>query len=141
MKEDRPSEALLRAVFKRVVGQGAVGGAVVAIHAQLIGPVTPGLPQWVDEILTLALYVAIMVVVVPLAWVRGRRLFLPLISWVDEDREPTDDERRLLLQLPMRMVTWAARYWALLVLITAGVGLTSSVAPVRAAILNGAAVV
>lgn len=131
---------MIRRVFRRIVVQGAVGGALVVVYARMTAPVDPDVPRLQNELATLALYVAILSVLVPIARWRSLRLFAGDLAFIDEGRAPTEDERLRLLSLPGRTVRWAARYWVVVAIVTAA-GSSTGPEPGRSAFLNAVAVV
>lgn len=74
------------------------------------------------------------------AIIRARHVFAPAWSWLDRDGPATDDERRTLLKLPLRIALFPLRYWTMAGALT-GIGRALSGSDAGEAVLAFVAIV
>jgi adenylate cyclase len=106
----RRATALAISVTVRIVVANAV--AALCVAAYLTVTEDTGDDGWGQTIAMNAVFYGVAVVVFSAAsLVRGKRLFAPSWRWLDEGTTPTDEQRHLLFQQPMRIALFPLRYW------------------------------
>src|SRR5690606_7613168 len=67
---------------------------------------------WGDAIAANAIFYGVALVVFTAAsLIRGKWLFAKYWRWLDEDRPPTAEERRVVLRQPLAIALFPLRYW------------------------------
>ena len=100
------------------IGVANMAGAIVVfVFAVWVLPspdVEDELKPIIVNLVALAIYLAVALLI-GFAW--GFKRFQPVRNWLREDREPSDDEKRLVLQAPVRAGLIAAALWALAIVV------------------------
>ncbi len=114
-RDDRPGVALERRTRLRlllfILGANAIGTLIVFALAAWAFPLPP-----VDDVGTVRLVNLIVIVIeVPIGLLFGTRRVLrrlsPVRAWLESDRPPTDEERRILLRAPLTIAQVQALEW------------------------------
>jgi adenylate cyclase len=99
-----------------VVGAHLVGAVLVYVLAAFIVP-GPSHVQEDEDVLIANLVAAgvyaLFAAVVGTLW--GVRALRPVLSWLREEREPSERERRMILRSPLRLFAVSAALWAVAV--------------------------
>lgn len=96
-----------------LVSTSVIGAVIVYCLATLVVPVPVEVADRDDQALANLILTAITVpVLVVIGSIAGIRTFNPVVRWVEEGREPTDHEKRLLLSAPRRLFFGHAALWA-----------------------------
>jgi len=118
-----------------------LGAVVVFVFIFFLTPRTLSDEEFNDVLLPNSVAFAVLL---PLGMVIGRmwttRVFAPIIQWLREEREATDEERRLLLSYPLRFAVIAGLIWvgAAVIFPSLNLGLGApTVAPVGVTIFLG----
>ncbi|MEU4418911.1 hypothetical protein AB0F74_37590, partial [Nocardia salmonicida] len=93
-----------------------LGAVIVYCLAALVVPLPGGnsAEQALRNLVVTAITVPVLVLV---GVIRGWGILRPTATWLLEDREPTDDERRTVLATPRHMFVMQASLWAFAVLL------------------------
>ena len=112
---DRIAKRLTRLMIPAISGANLAGGAVVLFLALYAVP----RPKFDNEnaalAANLAAFAIFMVVAITIGIVWGHRRLGPMREWLREDREATEEEQRLTLRAPRRILLVNASLWTLAV--------------------------
>jgi adenylate cyclase len=96
-----------------LVGANLIGAAIVFAIASWLFPYPPVDDPGTARIANVIALGAFFLVVTPLGVRWGRRRLEDARAWLEEDRAPTAEERRLVLRSPRRIVTVHLVIWSL----------------------------
>jgi hypothetical protein len=103
-------DRVFKALYRRGLEANIGGGALAFVYLAFVAPPQPAPPHSEQF-----LYLAVAPVYAAVAAVAGyriaRRGFRPVDNWLAEDRQPTREERALVLSLPGRTAGLAAAVW------------------------------
>ncbi len=125
-RPDEPGAALAKRTRVLLTASLAIanffGAAIVFTLGALVFPLPDIDDPEAARLGALALTAAYLLVSVPLGTVWGLRRLRTGRSWLDDDRAPTPEERRIVLQGPRRIVSVHVVIWSLAALLFGGLG-------------------
>ena len=114
-------EQLQQVVQRRIVTANCIAAVVVLVYLLMIGssPHVRG-TSWTALILgAVAIFTAALALIVIVALRLARRVVERNTRWVTEEREPTPEERRLVLAAPTTFALYPLPFWVLAAIVTA----------------------
>jgi adenylate cyclase len=130
------------AATRRVVVANGVAGLVVTTYLVIVGPPPKG--SWVTSlVVTFGAFAAAFGILVAVAVRVARRLVTRNVRWLEEQRDPTPEERSLVLRAPLTFAVYPLPFWLLSAIATSllpSVGGTGSRIGTFVTVMLGAAV-
>jgi adenylate cyclase len=111
------SEPLIRALAWRLIMANTLAAVLVMAYFTMLVRLPEG-RSWAAHVGAVTASFAMLDVLFCVVGVRvARTRFKPLVSWLDEERPPTDHEREAILSLPFRLALLVSWFWIVAVVI------------------------